>query len=75
MTPTVSVVLVSYETHELTRRGLDFPRTATTAVPIEMVVVDNASSDGSADADWRDVWRQRSVWPAPASNAATVRSA
>jgi N-acetylglucosaminyl-diphospho-decaprenol L-rhamnosyltransferase len=48
--PVVSVVLVSYNTKNLTLNGLAALRAATARVPIEVIVVDNASADGSADA-------------------------
>src|SRR4051812_9701898 len=48
--PRLSVVVVSYNTRELTLRCLETLHAQTTAVPFEVLVVDNASSDGSADA-------------------------
>lgn len=50
MTPLVSVVVVSYNTRDLTLRGLGALRAACGGVPYEIVVVDNASADGSAAA-------------------------
>jgi GT2 family glycosyltransferase len=50
MNPVVTVVVVSYNTRELTVRGLKALRAASSSVPFEVVLVDNASSDGSADA-------------------------
>ena len=47
--PVVSVILVSYNTREHTLKGLAAVKSATT-VPIEIIVVDNASTDNSADA-------------------------
>lgn len=47
--PLISVVVVSYQTRELTLRCLAGLRAATTT-PYEVIVVDNASADGSADA-------------------------
>lgn len=47
--PLVSVVLVSYNTRELTLKNLAGLQ-AGTAVPIEVIVVDNASTDNSAAA-------------------------
>ncbi|MGI5178511.1 glycosyltransferase family 2 protein [Dactylosporangium sp. CA-152071] len=47
--PLVSVVLVSYNTRELTLKNLAGLQ-AGTAVPIEIIVVDNASTDNSAAA-------------------------
>lgn len=49
MNPLVSVVVVSYNTKEMTIAGLRALR-AVTSVPTEIIVVDNASQDGSADA-------------------------
>jgi GT2 family glycosyltransferase len=49
MNPLVSVVVVSYNTKDLTIQGLKALR-AVTSVPTEIIVVDNASQDGSADA-------------------------
>jgi GT2 family glycosyltransferase len=49
VTPLVSVVLVSYQTRELTLGCLAALREACTAVPYETIVVDNASTDDSAD--------------------------
>jgi hypothetical protein len=47
--PTVSIIVVSYNTREMT---LDCLRSvvAETKVPYELIVVDNASADGSAEA-------------------------
>lgn len=50
MTPAVSVVIVSYQTRDLIRRALAALRTASPAGSYEVIVVDNASTDGSADA-------------------------
>lgn len=47
--PRVAVVIVSFETRESLLAGLDALR-AHASLPIETVVVDNASTDGSADA-------------------------
>jgi N-acetylglucosaminyl-diphospho-decaprenol L-rhamnosyltransferase len=47
--PLVSVVVVSYNTKDLTIKGLRTLRAVTT-LPVEVIVVDNASQDGSADA-------------------------
>ncbi|MGH3715146.1 MAG: glycosyltransferase family 2 protein [Micromonosporaceae bacterium] len=46
-TPVVSVIVVSYQTRELVLRCLAALRPG---VPAEVIVVDNGSSDGSADA-------------------------
>jgi GT2 family glycosyltransferase len=48
--PLVSVIIVSYQTKELTLRGLGALRASRSAVPHEIILVDNASGDGSADA-------------------------
>lgn len=48
MTPVVSVLLVSYQTRELLLRTIAGLRVC--RVPYEVVVVDNASTDGSAEA-------------------------
>lgn len=48
--PLVSVIIVSYQTKELTLRGLGALRSIRSAVPHEIILVDNASDDGSADA-------------------------
>ena len=53
--PDVSVVIVSYNTEELTRRCLrQLLDSATDDVSFDVTVVDNASSDGSADAIARE---------------------
>ena len=46
----VSILLVSFNTRELTLAALDSLRRETGAVATEVIVVDNASSDGSAQA-------------------------
>lgn len=48
--PVVSVVLVSYQTRELLLRALARLRVQSRAEPYEVIVLDNASTDGSADA-------------------------
>jgi N-acetylglucosaminyl-diphospho-decaprenol L-rhamnosyltransferase len=48
--PLVTVIIVSYRTKELTLRGLGALRATRSAVPHEIILVDNASGDGSADA-------------------------
>ena len=45
----VSILIVSYNTREWLRACLDSVRRETTGVAYEVVVVDNASTDGSAD--------------------------
>ncbi|WP_422773441.1 glycosyltransferase family 2 protein [Plantactinospora sp. WMMC1484] len=50
MTPVVSVVVVSYQTRELIITALATLRAACPAEPYEVIVVDNASTDGSAAA-------------------------
>ncbi len=47
--PDVSIAIVSYETREDLRRCLATIRDSRTRCAIEVLVVDNASSDGSAD--------------------------
>jgi hypothetical protein len=48
--PELSVLVVSFNTRELTLECLRSIYRETKAIPFEVVVVDNASSDGSADA-------------------------
>jgi GT2 family glycosyltransferase len=48
--PLVSVVIVSYRTRDLTLRGVAALRATNSAVPHEIILVDNASDDGSAAA-------------------------
>ncbi len=48
--PLVSVVVVSYRTRELTVRALRLLHETPATVPYEVIVVDNASGDGSAPA-------------------------
>jgi len=50
MTPLVSVIVVSYQTRELILTALATLRTACPDEPYEVIVVDNASTDGSAAA-------------------------
>jgi GT2 family glycosyltransferase len=47
--PAVSVIVVSYNTRELTREALRSLLEQTRREPTEVLVVDNASSDGSAE--------------------------
>ncbi|MEA3401311.1 MAG: glycosyltransferase family 2 protein [Armatimonadota bacterium] len=49
MTPELSVCIVSWNTRDLLDECLDSIREAADAVSREVIVVDNASSDGSAD--------------------------
>lgn len=49
MTPMVSVIVVSYHTRELILRCLRALYAQSQAVPFEVIVVDNASTDGSAE--------------------------
>lgn len=48
-TPEVSILIVSFETVVLTDRCLDALAEAAPATTTEVIVIDNASSDGSAD--------------------------
>ncbi|MEV4760370.1 glycosyltransferase [Micromonospora sp. NPDC049559] len=50
MTLPVSVIVVSYQTRELLLRALAALRSACQGEPYEVIVVDNGSTDGSADA-------------------------
>lgn len=50
MTPAVSVIIVSYQTRELILTALAALRASSRTEPYEVIVVDNASTDGSADA-------------------------
>ncbi|WP_433318531.1 glycosyltransferase family 2 protein [Micromonospora chersina] len=50
MTPSVSVLMVSYQTRELTLRALGGLRDTCVGTPYEVVVVDNASTDHAAEA-------------------------
>jgi len=50
VTPVVSVIVVSYQTRELIVTALATLRTACPTEPYEVIVVDNASTDGSAAA-------------------------
>ena len=45
----ISIVIVSFNTRDLTRRGLEHVHTHAAAVSYEVLVVDNASDDGSPD--------------------------
>lgn len=48
--PTVSVIVVSYNTRQMTLECLQSVRAAVHGIPTEVFVVDNASADGSAQA-------------------------
>lgn len=48
-TPTLSIVIVNFNTRELLKACLRSVETSRTARPWELFVVDNASADGSAD--------------------------
>lgn len=50
MTPIVTVIVVSYNTRELTLRSLASLAAASGSVPYEVILVDNASTDDSAGA-------------------------
>lgn len=50
MAPKLSILIVSYNTRELTVACLDSILAETRDVPYEVIVVDNASTDGSSDA-------------------------
>ena len=50
MTPDLTVIIVSYNTRELTLAALRTLYATTEAIAFHSVVLDNASSDGSADA-------------------------
>ncbi len=54
MTPYVSAIVVSYNTREMTLDCLRALRADLTGTPSEMLVVDNASADGSAEAVKRE---------------------
>jgi len=45
----LSIIIVSYNTRDMTRRCLENVYTHTGGISCEVIVVDNASSDGSAD--------------------------
>ena len=76
----VSVIVVSYNTRDLTRRCLDSVAAHPPARPHELVVFDNASTDGSAEMVARDfpaatlLRSERNLGFGPAVNAA-ARSA
>ncbi len=49
MAPDISIVIVSYNTAALTRRCLETVGACAEGLALEVIVVDNASADGSAD--------------------------
>lgn len=55
--PTVSVVVVAYNQWPLTRRCLESLEACTDGVPTEIIVVDNASSDETAErlCEWAEI--------------------
>ncbi|MBC7785845.1 MAG: glycosyltransferase family 2 protein [Burkholderiales bacterium] len=50
MKPDVSVIIVNYNTREMTLKCLDALRADLTGINAEVILVDNASSDGSVEA-------------------------
>ncbi|TNE34532.1 MAG: glycosyltransferase family 2 protein [Alphaproteobacteria bacterium] len=50
MTPKVSIIVVSYNTREMTLKCLETVFAETRHTPFELIVLDNASTDGSAKA-------------------------
>lgn len=48
--PTVSIIIVSWNTRDLLRRCLESVYTTLPPISFEVIVIDNASDDGSADA-------------------------
>ncbi|MFV0296799.1 MAG: glycosyltransferase family 2 protein [Hyphomicrobiaceae bacterium] len=50
MTPELSIIVVSFNTREMTRACIDSIARETTDVSYELIVVDNASQDGSREA-------------------------
>jgi len=49
MKPTLSIIIVSYNTRQLTAEALESVYTETKQTDFEMIVLDNLSSDGSAE--------------------------
>jgi GT2 family glycosyltransferase len=60
-TPTVSIIVVSYNTRDMTVACLKSAIAETRSTTFELIVVDNASADGSADAIAREVPSARLV--------------
>jgi hypothetical protein len=48
--PAVSIIVISYNTREMTLKALETAFAETRDTPFEMIVIDNASTDGSAEA-------------------------
>lgn len=48
--PKLSIIVISYNTREMTLKALDTAFAQTRDTPFEMIVIDNASTDGSAEA-------------------------
>jgi len=78
--PEASVVVVSYNTRELLAECLQAVRTESTATTVELWVVDNASTDGSAELveekfpEVRLIRNARNVGFAAANNQALARA-
>lgn len=49
-TPAVSIIVISYNTREMTLKALETTFEETRETPFEIIVIDNASTDGSSDA-------------------------
>lgn len=50
MTPAVSIIVISYNTCDMTLKALETTFAETRETPFEVIVIDNASTDGSAEA-------------------------
>lgn len=73
--PDVSVIIVSFQTRELTRRCLETVRLEARGLAVETIVADNASSDGSPemlseDPSVRLIRLDRNIGFGPANNRA-----